>query len=235
MKGGVGNKKTSFFSKAKTTPKNKCPHMAQPTGVRASRKEDDHIGSATPRAELTNEKQVPSPQIEFKMCNPKRSTMEAIRKRSRTITSDIGRTCSKAVRSLKVPSSWRRSPRKEEDCIRSPTARAEQTNVKQVPTPKTEFEMCNPKASCSHTINETGEGVAAVKDIKITVREQTKEKQEVLFSQKGSGDFVEIHLSISAGNCQGGYRRVEGGLGNKNTSIFSKTKTNLENKCPGKA
>jgi hypothetical protein len=36
VKGGVGNKKTSSFSKAITNLKNKCPHTAQPTGVRAS-------------------------------------------------------------------------------------------------------------------------------------------------------------------------------------------------------
>jgi hypothetical protein len=136
----------------------------------------------------------------------------------------IGRACRKPIRSLKVPSSWRRSPRKEEDCIRSPTARVEQTIEKQVPSPKTEFEMCNPKASCSHKINETGECVAAVKDIENTLREQSKQKPEVLSPYKWSDDFVEIHISISAGNCQGDSRRVEDGARNKNTSNFSKPK-----------
>jgi hypothetical protein len=91
--------------------------------------------------------------------------------------------------------------------------------------------MCNPKASCSHTINERGECVVPVKNIKIAVRGQTKEKQDVLSPQKKKGDFVKIHLSIYAENfprCSG---NVEGGVGNKDTSIFSKPKTTLKNKC----
>jgi hypothetical protein len=125
VKDEVGNKKTNFFSKAKTTLKNKCPLIAQLTGVSAS--------------------------------------MQV-----------IGRTCSKPISSQKVPSSWRRGSRKEEYTVRSATTRAEQTNEKQFPSPKTEFEMPNPKASCSHTINETGKCVAAVKDIKITIFMQVK-------------------------------------------------------------
>jgi hypothetical protein len=84
--------------------------------------------------------------------------------------------------------------------------------------------MCNPEASCSHTISETGEDVAAEKGIENNLREQTKEKPEVLSPQKGSDDFVDIHISISAGNCQGDSRRVEDGVRNKKTSIFSKPK-----------
>jgi hypothetical protein len=133
-----------------------------------TRKEDDRIRSASERDEQTNEKQVPSPKTEFKMSNPKRGTMQAIRKPCRTFTSVIGRTCSKPIRSLKVPLSWRRGPRKEVDRMRSATARAEQTNEKLVPSLKTEFKMCNPKREqCRPFENPAGqlhqilEGLAA--------------------------------------------------------------------------